>query len=92
MSLEDRIRRLEERMARLAVPSSLDEVGAAFGRVTERAWARVRGEPSVPYEDRRQQDRGIIERWAEAEGVDLEGEAERAKEKQKLMNVDRARS
>jgi hypothetical protein len=91
MSLEDRIRRLEERMARLGVPS-LDEVGAAFGRVTERAWARVRGEPSVPYEDRRQQDRGTIERWAEAEGVDLEGEAERAKEKQKLMNVDRARS
>jgi hypothetical protein len=73
MSLEDRIRRLEERMARLAVPSSLDEVGAAFGRVTERAWAWVRGEPSVPYEDRRQQDRGTIERWAEAEGVDLEG-------------------
>jgi hypothetical protein len=56
--------------------------------VTERAWARVRGEPSVPYEDRRQQDRGTIERWAEVEGVDLKGEAERTKEK--LRNVDRA--
>ena len=34
-------------------------------------------------------DRDTVERWAEAEGVDLEGEAERAKEK--LRNVDRAR-
>jgi hypothetical protein len=51
MGIRDRLRRLEERMARLDVPS-LDEVGAAFGRVTERAWARIRGEPSVPYEDR----------------------------------------
>ena len=89
MSLEDRIRRLEERMARVGVPS-LDEVGAAFGRVTERALARFRDEPSVPYKDRRQHDRDTIERWAEAEGVDLEGEAEQAKEK--LRNVDRARS
>ena len=87
MSLEDRIRRLEERMARLDVPS-LDEVGAAFGRVTERAWARLRGEQDAPYEDRRKRDRDAIERWAEAEGVDLEGEAERAREK--LRNVDRA--
>ena len=30
----------------------------------------------MPYEDRREQDRDTIERWAEAEGVDLEGEAE----------------
>jgi hypothetical protein len=42
----------------------------------------------VPYEDRRRQDRGTIERWAEVEGVDLKGEAERTKEK--LRNVDRA--
>jgi hypothetical protein len=88
MSLEDRIRRLEERMARLDVPS-LDEVRAAWEHVTERAWARIRGEPSVPYQDRREQDRDAIERWAEAEGVDLEGEAERARER--LKTVDRAR-
>ena len=87
MSLEDRIRRLEERMARLDVPS-LDEVGAAFGRVTERVRARFRGE-GEPYEDRRERDREAIERWAEAEGVDMEGEAERAREK--LRTVDRAR-
>jgi hypothetical protein len=43
----------------------------------------------VPCEDRRKHDRDVIERWAEAEGVDLEGEPERAKEK--LRNVDRAR-
>lgn len=57
--------------------------------MTERAWARIRGEPSVPYEDRRKHDRDVIKRWAEAEGVDLDGETERAKEK--LRNVDRAR-
>ena len=87
MSLEDCIRRLEERVARLDVPS-LDEVGAAFGRVTERAKARFRGEPDEPYEEKRQQDRDAIERWAKAEGADLEYEAQRAK--QKLMHVDRA--
>ena len=78
-SFDEKLRRLEERMARLDVPS-LDEVGAAFGRVTERAWARIRGEPDAPYEDRCQHDRDIVKKWAEAEGVDMEGEAERAKE------------
>ena len=43
----------------------------------------------MPYEDRRKHDRDVIKRWAEAEGVDLDGETERAKEK--LRNVDRAR-
>ena len=57
--------------------------------MTERALARFRGEQDAPYEDRRKQDKGTIERWAEAEGVDLEGEAGRAREK--LRNVDRAR-
>ncbi len=64
-SFDEMLRRREERMARLDVPS-LDEVGAAFGRVTERARAALRGEPSVPYEDRREQDRDVIERWARA--------------------------
>ena len=72
-------------MARLDVPS-LDKVGAAFGRVTERALARFRDEPSVPYEDRRERDRDVIDRWAEAEGVDLENEAHRAKEKLRRVN------
>ena len=44
----------------------------------------------MPYGDRRMQDRDTIERWAEAEGVDLEGEAERARTT--LRNVERARS
>lgn len=88
MSLEDRIRRLEEKMARLDVPS-LEEVGAAFGRVTERAKARFRGEDGVPYEQRREEDKGTIERWAKAEGVDLDTEAQRAK--QKLIRVNGAR-
>jgi hypothetical protein len=89
MSLEGRIRRLEQQLARLDVPS-LDEVGAAFGRVAERARAALRGEPSVPYQDRREEDRDAIERWANAEGVDMEGEAQRAREK--LTNVDRAQT
>jgi hypothetical protein len=87
MSLEDRIRRLEQQFARLDVPS-LEAVGAAFGRTTERALARFRGE-ETPYEDRRKQDRDEIVRWARAEGVGMDIEAEKAK--QKLMNVDRAR-
>jgi len=40
-------------------------------------------------EAQRTRDRDTIERWAEAEGVGLENEAQKAK--QKLMNVDRAR-
>jgi hypothetical protein len=43
----------------------------------------------VPYEERRQQDRDTIERWAKSEGVDLDSRAQKAK--QKLRNVDRAR-
>jgi hypothetical protein len=85
MSLEDRIRRLEQQFALLDVPS-LNDVRAAFERTTERALARFRGE-SEPYEDRRREDRDAIERWAQAGGVDLEGEAERAREK--LRNAGR---
>jgi hypothetical protein len=40
-------------------------------------------------EVQRARDRDAIERWAEAEGADLENEAERAKAK--LRSVDRAR-
>jgi hypothetical protein len=43
----------------------------------------------VPYGDRREKDRDTIDRWAKAEGVDLESRAEEAR--QKLRNVDRAR-
>lgn len=40
-------------------------------------------------EVRREEDRDTIERWARAEGTDLENEAYRAREK--LRTVDRAR-
>ena len=86
---EKRLRRLEQQFARFDVPS-LDEVGAAFGRVAERAKARFRGEIGVPCEEKRREDRDAIERWAKAEGVDLEGEAERARAR--LRTVDRARA
>ena len=56
------------------------------GRITKSARAKLRGEP---YENRREDDRDTVERWAKAEGADLENEAQRAK--QKLRNVDRAR-
>jgi hypothetical protein len=54
--------------------------------------ARDRGrqsEPDVPYEERREEDRDAIERWAKAEGADLENEAQRAE--QKLSRVNGAR-
>ena len=38
----------------------------------------------------RARDRDTVKRWAKAGGVDLEGEAERAREK--LRSVNRARS
>jgi hypothetical protein len=38
-------------------------------------------------EDRRREDRDVIDRWAKSEGVDLDGLAEDAK--QKLRNVHR---
>jgi hypothetical protein len=43
----------------------------------------------VPYEDWREQDRDTVEKWARAGGVDLDNEAQKAK--QKLRNVDRAK-
>ena len=45
----------------------------AWGRTTEGARAKLRGEP--PPEGEQARDRDTIERWARAEGVDLEGEA-----------------
>jgi hypothetical protein len=47
------------------------------------------GELKVANCERREGDRDTIERWARAEGTDLENEAQKAK--QKLRNVDRAR-
>jgi hypothetical protein len=55
--------------------------------VTERAWERLCGEGAN--EEQRVRDRDAIERWARAEGADLENESERAKTK--LRNVNRAR-
>ena len=53
--------------------------------MTERAWARFWGE-GEPYEDRREQDREVIDGWARTEGVDIENEAQRAKEKLNRVN------
>ncbi len=83
---EKRLRRLEKRMARLDVPS-LDEVGAAFIRAAERAKSRFRGEDPVAFEEQRHRDHDTVVRWQRATGVDLEGEAQRAK--QKLRDVGR---
>jgi hypothetical protein len=56
--------------------------------MAESARAKFRGE-NVD-EAQRTQDCDTIDRWAEAEGVDLEGEARRTK--QKLRSVDRAQT
>ena len=85
MGIRDRLRRLEEMLSGDRGPT-LEDVQKAWGRTTERAVAKLRGEP---YEDQREGDRDTIERWAKAEGADLEIEAMRAREK--LRNVDRAR-
>jgi hypothetical protein len=54
-------------------------VQAAFQRLAEGARAKLHGE-SVE-EEQRARDRDTVGRWQRAEGVDLEGEAERAKSK-----------
>ena len=77
--LEDRIRKLERQLARLDVPS-LEEVGAAFARAAERAWAKYRSEPQ-PYEEQRARDKGVIQRWSQSEGIDLDVLAGRARQK-----------
>jgi hypothetical protein len=56
--------------------------------VTAEVWRKVKERQKRREEDRRKHDRDAIETWSEAEGVDMEGEAERAREK--LRNVDRA--
>ena len=84
MGIRDRLRRLEERFRDRG--PTLDEVRDTWGRITERARAKLRGEPVA--EEQQVRDRDTIRRWQEAEGVDLENEAHRAK--QKLRTVDRA--
>jgi hypothetical protein len=79
----DRLRRLERRF--LDRGPSLEEVSAAFGWLAEGARAKLRGE-SVDGEQRGR-DRDTVGRWTRAEGVDLEGEAQRARAK--LAGVDR---
>jgi hypothetical protein len=44
------------------------------------------GESSASYEDRREQDRDVIDSWAQAEGVDLDIEAQKAKLKLSRVN------
>lgn len=57
---------------------SLEEVQYAFLRLAESARAKLYGQ-SVD-EDQRTQDRDTVDRWQRAEGVDLEGEAERVRQ------------
>ena len=58
-----------------------------MARVAESAGVKLHGEPAP--ERQRVRDRDTIRRWEEAEGADLENDAQRAK--QKLRSVDRAR-
>jgi hypothetical protein len=85
MGIRDRPRRLEERVRDRG--PRLEEMQAAWGRTRKRSRAKLRGEPAP--EGKLAQDRDVIDSWARAEGVDLEGEAELGREK--LRTVDRAR-
>ena len=80
MTFEDRLRKVEQQLARLSVPS-LEAVGAAFARAAERARAKFDGEEHEPFADKRDEDANIVSRWAEASGVDLNVLAERARQK-----------
>jgi hypothetical protein len=83
MGIRDRLRRLEKMLSGDRGPTP-EEVQVAWGRVTERARVRLHGE--TVDEGQRARDRAVIERWAEAEGVSLEIEAEQARAK--LRGVD----
>jgi hypothetical protein len=85
VSIRKRIEALERRFRDRG--PSLEEVGAAFQRIAKSARAKLRGD-SVD-ENQRAKDRDTVDRWEKAEGVDLENEAQRAREK--LEAVDRAR-
>jgi len=54
-----------------AIPQELSAVGRT---ITERAKAKLRGE--IVDEGQRTRYRDTVERWAKAEGADLENEAE----------------
>lgn len=56
---------------------SREELSAVWGRITEWAMAKLRGEPVDEAQQARDSD--TVERWAEAEGADLENEAARAR-------------
>jgi hypothetical protein len=81
MGIRDRLRKLEDAF-RDRRPT-LDEAQHAWERITANARARLRGE-SVD-EEQRAWDREVIERWQRATCADLEGEAEKAR--QKLVDV-----
>ena len=81
MGIRDRLRRLEDRFQ--ARGPALEDVSDAFARIAENARAKLYGKPVD--EEQRARDRDIIERWERSSGVDLETEAERAR--QKLLEV-----
>lgn len=77
MGISDRLRRLEDRFRDRG--PSLEEVEAAFQRLAESARARLHGKPMDAEQARRDEEN--IKRWKKASGVDLEADAERAREK-----------
>ena len=81
MGVRDRLRRLEDRFRERG--PTLEEVQDAWARIAESARTKLRGEPAE--EDQR--DRDTVDRWQRAEGVDLDTEARRAR--QKLLDVGR---
>ena len=81
MGIRDRLRRLEERFRERG--PTLEEVQSAWGRIAASARAKLSGEP--PDAEQHLRDRDTVERRARAEGADLDGEAERVR--QKLVEV-----
>ena len=78
---DDRLRRLEESLRHRG--PTLEEVQHAWGRIAASARAKLRGE--LPDGEQAARDRDTVDRWARAEGADLDGDAEHAR--QKLVDV-----
>jgi hypothetical protein len=77
-NLEDRIRRLEEKLARLDMPD-LQEVTEATSRIASRAASRLHRDPSPDSYAGQDNDKAIVRKWVKMAGVNLD--AERAYQK-----------
>ncbi len=80
MSLEDRMRRLEEKFARLDIPD-LTEVLAAFTRIASRATSRLYREASPGSTAGQDDDLAAVQKWQKMSGANLEAEAEKVRAK-----------